>query len=440
MLIQQTSRLITVSVIIFSVVTIASALVSTRLRMMQEQAYATLLEAQRLAERLAAGSDRLTAAVRAYAATGERTYLQNFQQELKVDRTRDKAVERLNQMGLTGSELELLNEAKRNSDNLVSLENRAFEAAGKKDFASAVALVYGQQYRHAKASIMEPIAECRHSLETRLTTRARDLALSAKLLTDIALGTLLANVAATIGALLFFYGKRVVNPLDALNQSLRNLLAHKQGITIPHQGEPSEIGDVARSLESYRRAADEGEAQRRAKTYMAQIASLLQTADTSEEFARCLMSRLVPLLEGVCGAFFLLDEAAQCFTFMGGYCCPKRDEHNSSFAIGQGIIGQCGKEKQAITLTDIPPNYVGPISELTQVSPRATVVVPVLSQERVLAVVEIACFAPLTAQQNAWLHEVISIATLPLEVRRRNLKTRELAPRPVTAPVQLLSD
>ena len=263
---------------------------------MQERAYATRLEALRMADQLADGSDRLTAAVRAYAATGERTYLDDFQREVKVDRSRDKAVERLNQMALTASEHSLLNEAKRNSDSLVSLEKRAFEAAGKKDLTTAVALVYGEQYRKAKASIMQPISECRRSLETRLTTEAGDLALRAKILTNIALATLLATVAAIISALLFFYGKRVVNPLAALNQSLHDLLAHKPGVTIPHQKDQSEIGEVARSLESYRRAADEGEAQRRVKAILAEIASLLQTADAPDEFARRLMSKLVPVL------------------------------------------------------------------------------------------------------------------------------------------------
>ena len=98
MLIKQTSRFITVGVVILSAVTIACALVSRQFRIMQERAYATRLEALRMADQLADGSDRLTAAVRAYAATGERTYLDDFQRELKVDRTRDKAVERLNQM------------------------------------------------------------------------------------------------------------------------------------------------------------------------------------------------------------------------------------------------------------------------------------------------------------------------------------------------------
>ena len=46
--------------------------------------------------------------------------------------------------------------------------------------------------------------------------------------------------------------------------------------------------------------------------------------------------------------------------------------------------------------------------------------------ERVLAVLEIASFAPLTDQQNALLAEVANIAALALEVLLRNVKTREL--------------
>ena len=437
MLIRQTSRHITIGVVILSAVTIACALISRQFRTMQEGAYATRLEALRMADQLANGSDRLTTAVRAYAATGERTYLDDFDRELKVDRSRDKAVERLNQMRLTTSELSLLAEAKRNSDTLVSLENRAFEAAGKKDLTTAVALVYGEQYRKAKASIMQPISECRRSLETRLTTDAENLAFRAKVLTNIALGTLLAALAATIGALLFFYGKRVVTPIAALNQSLHDLLAHNPGTTVPHQEDQSEIGEVARSLESYRRAADEGEAQRHDKAILAEIASLLQTADAPDEFARRLMSKLVPVLQGLCGAFFLLDEVAQRLRFIGGYCHPRRQDPDWSFAMGQGIVGQCAKEKKTITLTDLPPNYINTISEFIQTSPQAIVVLPLLSRERVLAVLEIASFAPLTDQQNALLGEVANIAALALEVLLRNVKTRELLDQVRTAEAEL---
>ncbi|HSU56671.1 MAG TPA: GAF domain-containing protein, partial [Candidatus Dormibacteraeota bacterium] len=392
----------------------------------QDKAYATLLDASRMAEQLAAGSDRLTTAVRAYASTGEQRYLDDFERELKVDRTRDKAVERLNQIGLTTSELDLLTEAKKNSDSLVSLENRAFEAAGKKDFTTAIGFVYGDEYRKAKASIMQPISRCRDMLERRLTREAATLAARAKLLTNIGLAVMFANVAAIIGALIYFYGKRVVNPLAALNESLHGLLARKAGVTIGHQQDESEIGEIARSLESYRCAVNEIESQRQTKTIIADIASSLQTAETAEAFAQALMSRLVPALQGGCGALFLLHEPTQCFELAGGYSYQKRPDLSTSFPMGKGMVGQCGKERRPIILTDVPADYIKIVSGIGEATPRIIVLVPLLSREQLLGVLELASFTPLTDATNALLNEVANIAAINLQLLLRNLKTREM--------------
>ena len=80
MRIKETSRFITVGVVILSAVTIACALASRQFRTMQEVAYATDLEAPRMASQLADGRDCLTTAVRAYAATGERSFRLAFSQ------------------------------------------------------------------------------------------------------------------------------------------------------------------------------------------------------------------------------------------------------------------------------------------------------------------------------------------------------------------------
>lgn len=73
MRIQRTSQLITVSVIVVSAISIVCTLVGRQFRYQQEEAY----ERRRLmfgyADQLAVGSDRLTAAIRAYAATVTQT-------------------------------------------------------------------------------------------------------------------------------------------------------------------------------------------------------------------------------------------------------------------------------------------------------------------------------------------------------------------------------
>src|SRR5262249_30779535 len=128
MRIQRTSHVITVTIIALSILAIGCALLARYYLSIQERAYEDRRKMFNLTEQLAGGSDRLTSAVRAYAATGERRYYDAFERELNVDRNREIAVEGLRQLGLLPGELQLINNAKRSSDNLVHLENQAFAA------------------------------------------------------------------------------------------------------------------------------------------------------------------------------------------------------------------------------------------------------------------------------------------------------------------------
>jgi PAS domain S-box-containing protein len=426
MRIQRTSQIITAAIIVLSALAIACAVVSHRYRVIAERAYETRRNMFNFTEQLAGGSDRLTAAVRAYAATGDRRYYEAFQKELTVDRNRDIAVEGLKTLDLTRHEIELLTRAKRNSDNLVHLENEAFAAVASNDVPRAIQIVYGSEYQTAKASIMDPIAECRRILEERLTNAALELSRKAATLSIIALSAFILSASSMLSALLFFYRRRVVNPLVDLNLSLRDLAARKAGASIGYQNERSEIGEVARSMESYRVTVDEAERQHWVKTSIAEIADALQGAERTDEFGRRLLSRLVPLAGGGCGVFHVFCEGDERFHFSSGYGIERPASHQG-FSAGEGVAGQAAVERKVITVTDLPPDYIRIASGLGAALPRVLTVLPIAFLERVLAVVEIASFSRLTHEQRALLDEAAGMIALKLEVLQRNLHTRELA-------------
>lgn len=146
MRIQRTSQIITVTVIVLSVFAIVCAIVSRQYRIIQERTYETRRKMFNYTEQLARGSDRLTATVRAYAATGDRRHYNAFQRELLEDRNRDRGVEGLKQLGLTPAELEYFARAKENSDRLVRLENEAFAAVASNEVTRAIQIVYGPEF------------------------------------------------------------------------------------------------------------------------------------------------------------------------------------------------------------------------------------------------------------------------------------------------------
>ncbi|MFY9935360.1 MAG: PAS domain S-box protein, partial [Silvibacterium sp.] len=209
-----------------------------------------------LSIQLAGGSDKLTAAVRGFAVAGDPRYRDAFQQEVRVERSRDRAVEGLRALGLTQGESELVSRAKRNSDALIAQEEKSFEAAERKDFKTAMGYVYGEEYLKAKALIMDPIDEFRRRLDERLAGQALAEEQAAQRSVNLAIIAAVLNALAIGGALLF-YRTKMVAPLVALGRSLSDLLARKPGIEIGFQEDRSEIGDIARSLESYKGLQEE---------------------------------------------------------------------------------------------------------------------------------------------------------------------------------------
>ena len=194
--IRRYSRNLVVFLGFLTLITLGCGFEAMRLRGLQEEAAQNREEALQLSDQLALGSDRLTAAVRGYAATGNRVYLDEFQRELEQDRNREVAVERLTKLGLSATEKELLERAKSNSDKLVGLENECIALAGAGHLDRAVPLVFGDQYREAKASILEPIGRFRQSLSERFGQQSDLLSQQARNWAEGGLGLLVLNAIA----------------------------------------------------------------------------------------------------------------------------------------------------------------------------------------------------------------------------------------------------
>ncbi len=425
MRIQKANRAITLVVVPLALLAAASTLLQRHFREVQMQAHETEKESLLMAAMLRFGSDRLTAAVRAYAATGDAQFREEFLQEVNVDRSRDKAVERLKEIGLLPEEMELIERAKRNSDKLIDLENRAFDAAARKDLTAAIALVHGEGYRTAKASIIDPIRDFRMRLEARMSEEVSRSRTIARTFGNLAMVFVISSALAMLGALGFFYRKAVL-PLASLKGNIDQLLGGKKDVRIGFQDESSEIGDIARSLESYRKSADEVEIRRWVKAQVAEISGELQIAQDFGDFARRLLSKLVPLVEGGFGAMYRLEPGEDTLELMDSYGLGPAKRARTSVKLGEGLVGQCAVEKKEISLTRVPADYFKVTSGLGSASPGIVLVVPVLSKDKPLAVLEVALFHPLSPAQRALVDEATTVMALNLEILNRNLRTRHL--------------
>jgi two-component system, sensor histidine kinase and response regulator len=256
MRLQKANRSITLLVALLSLASVACVLVSSYFRHRQVTALNARTQSLLLSIQFAGATDKLTAAVRGFAIAGDPRYRDVFLREIHVERSRDRAVEGLRALGLTQEESELISRAKQSSDALIIQEEKSFQAAERKDFTQAMTYVYGEEYLKAKALIMDPIDEFRRRLDQRLAAQALSADRAAQRTANLAIAAAILNALA-IGAALIFYRTKMVAPLAALGRSLSDLLARKPGIEIGFQEDRSEIGDIARSLRSYKGLQEE---------------------------------------------------------------------------------------------------------------------------------------------------------------------------------------
>ena len=256
MRLQRANRSITMLVASLSLASVVCVLVSGYFRHRQVTALNARTQSLLLSIQFAGATDKLTAAARGFAVAGDPRYRDMFLQEIRVQRSRDRAVEGLQALGLTPEENELVSRAKRNSDALIVQEEKSFEAAERKVFTTAMGYVYGEEYLKAKALFMDPIDEFRSRLDGRLAAQALSEERAAQRSVNLAIVAAILNALA-IGGALIFYRTKMVAPLVALGRSLSDLLAGKPGVEIGFQQDRSEIGEIARSLESYKGLQEE---------------------------------------------------------------------------------------------------------------------------------------------------------------------------------------
>jgi CheY-like chemotaxis protein len=96
------------------------------------------------------------------------------------------------------------------------------------------------------------------------------------------------------------------------------------------------------------------------------------------------------------------------------------------FAPGEGLVGQAASGREVVVVSDPPPGYLRVRSGLGESPPRALLFVPLTRGERVVAVLELAFFKPVSSAMKELLGAVGETFAIALDVARARVATREL--------------
>jgi signal transduction histidine kinase/DNA-binding response OmpR family regulator/HPt (histidine-containing phosphotransfer) domain-containing protein/HAMP domain-containing protein len=220
--------------------------------------------------------------------------------------------------------------------------------------------------------------------------------------------------------------RRIVRPVQGLQRSVESIAKGEYDQEVPFTRQRDETGALARSVEILKGGAAAMEEQRWIKAHAAGIAAELQSATTFAELGQRVVSGLVPALGGGVAGLYAFDAPSQRATLIASYGLGEGKEARNAFALGEGLVGQCARDRRPIVLTGLPPEYLSISSGLGAATPSSVVAWPLVSQAEILGVIEFASFRPLAAKETALVEELLPIIALSMEILARNVRTREL--------------
>jgi signal transduction histidine kinase/DNA-binding response OmpR family regulator/HPt (histidine-containing phosphotransfer) domain-containing protein len=239
---------------------------------------------------------------------------------------------------------------------------------------------------------------------------------------------LVANLIAILltGVLGFLTFRRIVNPIQALDKSVRTIADGQYGKEVPFTRATDETGGLARSIDVLKQGAAAMDEQRWVKSNVSRVSGSLQGATSIAAFGERLLSDVVPTIGGGVAAFYVFDEGTRELNRVADYGLAGAAGGSHVVKLGEGLVGQCARERRILSLTNLPAGYLRIESGLGQSPPVQATALPSMSKEALLGVLEIASFRALSAREMALLDELLPLVALSLEILQRNLRTEEL--------------
>ncbi|MDX6508305.1 MAG: hypothetical protein QOG81_57, partial [Gaiellaceae bacterium] len=205
-----------------------------------------------------------------------------------------------------------------------------------------------------------------------------------------------------------------------------------RSIAVEAAGEVAELKDNINQMISNLRETTEINAQQDwLNTNMARFSGMLQGQRDLEEVSRLIMSELTPLVSAQHGAFFMAEDAnggggEQSFRLIASYAYKKRKNAANRFALGEGLVGQAALERKSILLTQAPEDYITISSGLGESQPVNIVVLPVLFEDQVMAVIELAAFEPFGEVHQTFLDQLTETIGVVVNTIVATMRTEEL--------------
>jgi putative methionine-R-sulfoxide reductase with GAF domain len=148
-----------------------------------------------------------------------------------------------------------------------------------------------------------------------------------------------------------------------------------------------------------------------------------------EDFALVTINKLTRYTESQVGGFYMLNEKNKDDIFLELIAFYAYDRHKffeMQIPPGQGLVGQAYLEKDTIFISDVPETYIKISSGLGKKSPKSILIVPLIVNEKVYGVVELASFEVFEKYKIEFVEKVGEILASTIATIQINQQTAQI--------------
>ncbi len=201
-----------------------------------------------------------------------------------------------------------------------------------------------------------------------------------------------------------------------------------RSIQVEARGEVAELKDnINTMINNLRLTTERNTEEDWLKTNLARFTGMLQGQRDLTTVGKTLLSELAPLVNAHQAVIYQMEtEDDAKLVLLSAYAGDRHDGHLRRVDPGEGLVGQCAVEKRRILIRDLPDSKVTIRSGLFEAVPRNVIVLPVLFEDRVKAVIELASLGVFTASHLAFLEQLTASIGIVLNSIEATMQTEGL--------------
>src|SRR5665213_1199796 len=203
-----------------------------------------------------------------------------------------------------------------------------------------------------------------------------------------------------------------------------------RSISMDARGEVENLKDTLNQMIGNLRVTSQKDAdQVWLKTNLARFALMLQGQTDLQTVSTAILTELSKVVGAQHGVFYLADHREGGTTVLkqlSTFAYQPRPGLPREFAMGEGLVGQCARDKERILISAPRADYIKISSGLGEDKPSSIVVLPILFETRLKAVLELASFEHFSATHMDFLEQLMEGIGIVLNTLEANLHTETL--------------